>query len=168
MALSKEDKKFELAAGRSLSAEEAERMLVRLKGYFKEPVQPVSKYCKALRTWQKLLEERLDRERFRLFPDTAPGTEASQAKIAWAEYYTALNAEFSDEYSNLQHYHLMVDYVRYVFIQISKSNLLYRLIYLGKEPMKEMCPVHKGRWSGIPSEPPECGCDALGWLPDEK
>ena len=40
--------------------------------------------------------------------------------------------------------------VRHVFLQISKSCLLDRLLYVGEPgPRKEPCPVHKGVWSGI-------------------
>lgn len=62
------------------------------------------------------------------------------------------------------------DQARYVFLQISKSNLLWRRIYAGEEVRKEPCPVHKGRWSGCVGEDTECknaclsGNNVTGWL----
>lgn len=45
---------------------------------------------------------------------------------------------------------------------ISKSNFLWRLLYLDQPVRTEKCPAHKGRWSGVGS----CtyGCDQVGWL----
>lgn len=49
-----------------------------------------------------------------------------------------------------------------------KSNLLYRILYLGEDPRTEKCPVHKGVWSGCVTEDPGCGClsgaNVTGWL----
>ncbi len=56
------------------------------------------------------------------------------------------------------------DHIGLVSIDIHKSNLLYRLLYL-KEPLRKIpCPIHNGRWSGCFGE---CvyGCDLVGWLP---
>lgn len=62
------------------------------------------------------------------------------------------------------------EFFRYLGVDISKSNLLYRLIYLGEELRTEKCPEHKGHWSGISFDNP-CphGCDVsdgniTGWL----
>jgi hypothetical protein len=59
-----------------------------------------------------------------------------------------------------------------VFIQIMKSNLLYRMLYDGEKPRETPCPVHKGRWSGCAlPEDTECkgacmsGSNVTGWLP---
>lgn len=68
-----------------------------------------------------------------------------------------------------------VERVRDVFLQIRKSNLLWRTIYGGEQVRTEPCPVHKGRWSGcnVPDETP-CGgaCmygnNVTGWLPKER
>jgi hypothetical protein len=55
-----------------------------------------------------------------------------------------------------------------VFLAIRKSNLLWRLIYLG-EPLRTIkCPTHEGRWSGCDGFN-RCACssghDITGWLP---
>jgi hypothetical protein len=62
--------------------------------------------------------------------------------------------------------------VNHVFLQIQKSNLLWRTVYCGEEIRTEPCPIHKGRWSGcnIPEET-QCkgacmsGNNVTGWLP---
>lgn len=55
--------------------------------------------------------------------------------------------------------------LRWVEIDIQKSNLLRRMLYL-REPLRtEMCPIHKGHWNatamfeGCPHD-----CDGTGWL----
>lgn len=55
--------------------------------------------------------------------------------------------------------------VNEVKFAVLKSSYLGRRLYGGEEHRTEPCPVHKGRWSGLPlgSDPP-CGCDLTGWL----
>ena len=52
---------------------------------------------------------------------------------------------------------------------IHKSSYLGRRLYGGEAHRTERCPLHQGRWSGLPNplRPPECGCDFTGWLPAE-
>jgi hypothetical protein len=53
----------------------------------------------------------------------------------------------------------------------TKSNLLFRILYLGEDPRTEKCPVHKGVWSGCePDGKCECmsGSNVTGWLPNER
>lgn len=51
----------------------------------------------------------------------------------------------------------------------SKSNLLFRIFFLGEDPRERPCPVHQGRWSGCFQS--DCGCmsgsNVTGWLPDD-
>ena len=51
-----------------------------------------------------------------------------------------------------------------------KSNLLWRLIYLGQDLRTEKCPTHQGRWSGYGYGDNTCECqvglDITGWLPN--
>lgn len=61
-------------------------------------------------------------------PRTAPVTEICAAFDTWAE------ATGSKDWPTR--------------FQAHKSNLLYRLIYLGEPLRTEKCPVHEGRWSG--------------------
>lgn len=59
-----------------------------------------------------------------------------------------------------------------VFLQIRKSNLLWRMIYCGEPLRKDRCPEHKGRWSGC-NLPEDTSCKGVcmfggnvtGWLP---
>lgn len=54
-----------------------------------------------------------------------------------------------------------------VWIAIEKSNLLYRLLYLGESLRIAPCPQHKGHWSG---DFGSClyGCGMTGWLREKK
>lgn len=59
--------------------------------------------------------------------------------------------------------------VDFVFRMITKSNLLNRLIYCREELRTEMCPTHKGRWSGCVFEDNDCphcmsGSNVTGWI----
>lgn len=63
---------------------------------------------------------------------------------------------------------------RDVFLQIQKSNLLWRTIYAGEPVRERPCLVHQGRWSGcIGDEETKCknaclhGNNVTGWLPNE-
>jgi hypothetical protein len=55
-----------------------------------------------------------------------------------------------------------------VRLAISKSNLLYRLIYRKQQLRSVQCPIHHGRWSGYVECSAGCndGLDATGWLPE--
>lgn len=52
-----------------------------------------------------------------------------------------------------------------VFLDISKSNLLYRLLYCGEKLREEMCPKHKGEWNDQAMlDGCEHNCHGTGWL----
>jgi|tagenome__1003787_1003787.scaffolds.fasta_scaffold17430749_1 hypothetical protein len=61
----------------------------------------------------------------------------------------------------------------FIRMAIAKSCLLDRLIYGGETLRKNICPVHKGRWSGCNVNGEQCGClhdtCITGWLqnPDD-
>lgn len=57
-----------------------------------------------------------------------------------------------------------VEFLPHILRDISKSNLLARLLYGGEKLRTLPCPLHKGKWSGIF----ECeyGCDQTGWIPE--
>ena len=59
--------------------------------------------------------------------------------------------------------------VNHILTDISKSDLLARMFYLGEEPRTEKCPLHKGHWSGIEHDENVCphGCGLCGWLPNK-
>lgn len=57
-----------------------------------------------------------------------------------------------------------------VYLNLMKSNLAHRLVYLGEPVRTEPCPKHKGHWSGcrfFDDDPCECmsGSNVTGWLP---
>lgn len=55
-------------------------------------------------------------------------------------------------------------------LQVSKSNFLWRLIYLGEKKRTRMCPEHKGGWFGLQGDTHNIclhGCDKTGWLPED-
>jgi hypothetical protein len=112
----------------------------RLAAHYGEPVLPVSRYCNAFRVWHQALIERQQRE---------------DAAVACGE----LDEQFRDDalreaLEALNNPHLQM--------QIAKSNMLGRLIYGGQNVRTQMCPVHKGVWSGLG----HCdhGCDETGWI----
>jgi hypothetical protein len=59
-----------------------------------------------------------------------------------------------------------VNHLRTVDVMISKSNLLYRLLYLGEELRTEMCPEHKGKQHMGVLLNNSCECNGTGWLPN--
>ena len=74
----------------------------------------------------------------------------------------------------LKRYEEAVEKIRWVFMQIRKSNLLARLLYDGQALRTMPCPEHKGHWSGCkwPKDPKDLcpcmdGCNVTGWLPNE-
>jgi len=119
-----------------MTDEEAQEMLKELSKHFKEPVLPISKYCGALRTWQRCVYESYQEEK-----------EAGEAHPCF------------------QH---LVSSMEDVELAINKSSLLWRLIYNREDLRTKKCPVHKGKWSGVPSPESDCehGCDLTGWVPD--
>jgi hypothetical protein len=90
-----------------------------------------------------------------------PVSQYCDAFSLWATAIQTLNAGSGKGQG--ASYHDMLDRIE---IDIRKSNLLYRLIYRGQQFRRRPCPVHKGHWSGLPLEPPACGCDLVGWLPE--
>jgi hypothetical protein len=52
------------------------------------------------------------------------------------------------------------------FLSIHKSNLLARLLYNGEKLRTQMCPEHKGKWSGIEFGDTVCPhkCQLTGWI----
>ena len=68
--------------------------------------------------------------------------------------------------SDLQEMSRRIENVR---LDIVKSNLLYRLLYLGEKLRTEMCPIHKGHWSGCPGQKDACphctvAGNVTGWI----
>jgi len=58
-------------------------------------------------------------------------------------------------------------------VLVTKSNLLWRLLYEGEGLRTEPCPIHKGHWSGCAwgdDQCPHCmsGDNITGWLENKK
>jgi hypothetical protein len=92
-------------ANDALTAEQAEEMLQRLAKHFKEPVQPISRYCKALQTWAHAISVRARRLEDELLPNrydydksdpkswkNTPESEAQQAEYNGVKAISFLRA----------------------------------------------------------------------------
>lgn len=120
-----------------LTNEEAEAMLKRLTKHFREPVLPMRRYCDGLRTWADCIGEL-----------NTPGR-------SFGHEYVEEDHKFGADYAG---------HLRDILRDISKSNLLARILYGGEKLRTRPCPEHKGRWSGIMTCP--YGCGETGWLPE--
>ena len=172
-----------------MTDDEAKAMLAALSEHYKCPVMPVDRYCEALRVWQSALSSRFVRKLGECFPilvrsDADQNTnEAIESRALYSEVlrlhkenrlYSAVELRNDPrlyEFGRLAEMSEEIERVGSVFLQISNSNLLWRLIYQGEELRKEMCPVHKGTWSGYGFDEPYCECqhgfDITGWLPNK-
>lgn len=114
----------------SLNEAYAASLLEQLTHFYREPVMPVSRYCTALETWARAVQQCHDGRLLEL-----------------AKHFDS------------------------IALAIRKSNLLFRLIYLGEEIRTVACPVHEGVWSGCkPDGTCKCmsGFNVTGWLPNEE
>ena len=91
------------------------------------------------------------------------------------DYFARANAEERQvnerEYKlmELKRYEAEAEKTGHVFLQILKSNLLWRLLYCGEELRPTRCPEHKGKWSGIEGPDYQCPhkCHLTGWIRKE-
>jgi hypothetical protein len=118
-----------------------ERMLESLSRHFSCQVRPVKEYCDAFTDWMEAL------------------------KVA-AEVYDMLTEEQKRHRSPPPLYDLVPSFGA-IMLAIHKSSYLARRIYDGEKHRTKKCPVHQGHWSGLAFEPPACGCDLTGWLPEQ-
>lgn len=170
-----------------LTDAEAEAMLQRLSRHFREPVMPIGRHCNGLQSWQRALHDRACRKRAELFP----GIDADyykdpslkpEAEKAWEAYRAApkdpykasldsgqVPSERCYALDEMRRYEREAAEVGHVFLQIRKSNLLYRLLYGGQSVRAKMCPKHKGKWDGqamLKGCPHNC--DGTGWLREDR
>lgn len=104
-----------------------------------------------------------------------PVTFVCELLSEWAEVYGEPLRREENYEGEVDQRKRFVDVVQNVFLQIRKSNLLWRRIYRGEELRTEPCPEHKGRWSGC-ALPEETSCkgacmsgnNVTGWLPKEE
>lgn len=125
-----------------IAPDQPKMMKEKLKQFYGEPVMPVSEYCKAFDDWIAACQEA-----HKEYEDEIEGTGVGRGSPPplWEvrEYIWKLRA-----------------------LDIGKSSYLARRIYGGERHRTRKCPVHKGHWSGLPFDPPLCGCDLTGWLPE--
>jgi hypothetical protein len=148
---------YQRSPSKKLDEKEVSEMLEKLERHFGEPVKPVGQYCAALKLWSSALRMKAERLDAQLKAMSSPHEilkdDADRAK------------KFAED-------------VSHIFLQIMKSNLLARLIYEGESLRTEMCPVHKGVWSGCfwaEKDDANCKCqwsqdghigsNVTGWLP---
>lgn len=125
------------------------RMREALGLHYGEPVRPVSEYCNALWDW------------------------FDACQVA-AEEYDALTEEQRAWRSPPPLYEIREHLWKLRYLDIGKSNYLWRRIYAGDPHRTEKCPKHKGHWSGCyppGTEHGDCECvfggNTTGWLPAE-
>lgn len=168
-----------LLLAKDLSRDDAEDMLEKLAAHYGEPVQPVSRYCASLRLWQRALHERAERALLALAPDLVDEKDSSRQfeirsaidkEVRKAETGRDQEGELpsgkrAQQLRELGIFRRQAYQVDSVFLDISKSNLLYRLLYCGEKLREEMCPEHKGEWNGQAMlDGCKHGCHGTGWL----
>lgn len=149
--------------------EQAQAMLKELRAFYKQPVMPISKYCDALRTWQRCMYDRAIDLRAELFPGIH-GDDGPLREKAWNDSNLAMKNRIEESnyaVQDLHRFETVAESINFVAIQISKSALLDRLLYVGEPLRTKKCPTHKGTWSGLFGDC-EHGCELTGWLPTEE
>lgn len=159
--------------------EQAQEALRALTEFYRTPVMPIGRYCEALRTWERVIAEKNQCLRESLFPGISGDhygpdkAENERTAKAWEDYRSAKKTcAPMDERGYLMDDLLaaedMQDAVSRTFLQITKSNLLYRLLYRGEKLRTQMCPEHKGTWSGLEGPDSSCPhrCQMTGWVQD--
>lgn len=159
-----------------MTEDEAKAMLARLSEHYGQPVMPIGKYCKALVRWENAWHERAHRAIVAAYPGTGSDDHNERSKacrrfdedccarrrVDSAHTISVLCSDAIDAEEDAQA-------ISRVFTKIRKSNLLYRILYADQEVRTEMCPTHKGKWSGCSWGENPCACNddgnVTGWLP---
>jgi hypothetical protein len=157
---------------KKLDDAEVKSMLEQLKEHFGEPVLPVGRYCESFRTWEKRMEERVDRARKELFGDDYKAFNQTMHGLNRHKYVKDITdqggklTKRDEDIVHLRHLMDQAEAVCAVSLLISKSSLLNRLIYCGETLRTEMCPRHKGVWSGLEHYGNICPykCHLTGWV----
>jgi len=115
------------------------------------------------------LGEKLIKKRAQIPPHggpVRPVNEYCAALEAWRNAIHEAHARGEPDWDNL------IEAIDTVELSMKKSNLLYRLIYLGEKLRTKPCPIHKGHWSGCSPDPCPEGCssgsDITGWLEEPR
>lgn len=164
-----------------LTDEQATQMLAKLREHFNQPVMPIDRYCDALRTWSKCMGERATTLRNSLFPGMTLHWDTPEHKAAQEEYRrlsdipNRLSTIMKDggnptrwdyDFEELLGYERECEKIARVELLIRKSSLLDRLLYSGEKLRTEICPIHKGHWSGLEFGDNCCPhkCHLTGWI----
>lgn len=159
----------------TLTDEQAEEMLKQLSAHFRQPVQPVSRYCAALRAWGDAQHQSYLEMREELFPGLDGDSRLPEAQVAFDLYKAETKDPLSHPDKNRGYkLHTLMrmkswnETLSSVELSIRKSALLARLIYGGEKLRTQKCPQHKGHWSGLEHPDNQCphGCGLTGWLPE--
>ena len=131
----------------------------------REPVLPVSTYCKAISTWLRLKKERIQAECRETEASLEPLEEAASRDFEDVKKEASIGFLMRKRHRLRDTIHLL----RSVEIDIRKSGMLYRMLYLGEKLRTKKCPVHKGKmdtgmWTLRQGE--VCACQGSGWLPE--
>lgn len=129
-----------------LTDAEAEAMLRQLSEHYDMPVMPVGDFCKKVRQWVYAIQQQY--------------REAEEAAVTEESKY-GLRFTQGGQYATM---------LSRILIDIEKSGLMYRLLYLNEDLRTEKCPEHKGEmdtqvWVGINTC--QHGCQGSGWLPNK-
>ncbi len=164
------------AAPEELTSEEAEALLLVLSRHFNEPVRPINRYCDTLRAWAGALSERSVPLKQALYPGL-DSKDTEQWGKTLKEYQRDMAAsdapgdgtERQKLIEKLRAYEKMNEHVHRAFLAIGKSNLLARILYSGEKMRTQMCPEHKGRWTGIEWADNACPhkCQLTGWIQEQ-
>lgn len=98
-----------------------------------------------------------------------PVSKYCDALQTWSERYLEIQGEHAETLEErLEKAREVEQWLIRFRIDIRKSNLLYRLIYLGESLRQRPCPVHHGRWYGLHPDTCPHDCGHTGWLPNEE
>lgn len=133
-----------------MTDEEAAEALKALAKHYRQPVLPLDRFCAAITTWFRAIEQN----------NTDPALRRGAPFLAentWRPEY--------------QHGHSYAGLLPRIETDIHKSYLLARLIYGGEKLRTRMCPLHLGHWDGpaqlgFPDQVCPHGCGGAGWLPE--
>src|SRR5260370_17317421 len=84
----------------------------------------------------------------------------------WMDCIVKNNTDPTLTQQGINHGQKYFESLKFMRVDIRKSNLLGRLLY-AKEPLRtRMCPLHKGHWNGQAMLLQKCHllCDGTGWL----
>ncbi len=123
---------------------EAELALANLAKHYRQPVMPLRRFCTAMDEWANAIRENNHR------PDGEFG------------HY---------DIKSHRHGHDYVEHLGHIIIDIQKSALLFRLLYIGEKRRTVRCPEHHGElqmgeWiNDASTERCGHGCGGTGWMP---